>query len=340
MAGMKFEYDENGGKFFYFFLSVYALILVPATYWLWPKSEKKQSLHPENISSYPPCRDKYHLLRASEPRRRRRTIFVKIALLTAWIILLILAYRVSLIETEHKEYDPFMTLDVDQGASISEIKRAYRELSKKHHPDRGGDPEKFANIAKAYKTLTDEESKNNWKTYGNPDGPGVTHFGIALPKWLVDHKNSLFVLLIYTGVFMIVLPVIICIWWQKSARYAGDHILIDTIRLYHYFLRKTALISIKRSLLILSASAEFDRRRNPMIVDRPSDNIELPELFRELTNVQEKIKEIPFQDLYSIKARTLLYAHLHRLDSLSDNLVKGIYGHQDLAIIVQQQFLF
>ncbi|CAF2060985.1 unnamed protein product [Rotaria magnacalcarata] len=322
MAGMKFEYDENGGKFFYFFLSVYALILVPATYWLWPKSEKKQSLHPENISSYPPCRDKYHLLRASEPRRRRRTIFVKIALLTAWIILLILAYRASLIETEHKEYDPFMTLDVDQGASISEIKRAYRELSKKHHPDRGGDPEKFANIAKAYKTLTDEESKNNWKTYGNPDGPGVTHFGIALPKWLVDHKNSLFVLLIYTGVFMIVLPVIICIWWQKSARYAGDHILIDTIRLYHYFLRKTALISIKRSLLILSASAEFDRRRNPMIVDRPSDNIELPELFRELTNVQEKIKEIPFQDLYSIKARTLLYAHLHRLDSLSDNLVK------------------
>ncbi|CAF3775214.1 unnamed protein product [Rotaria magnacalcarata] len=278
MAGMKFEYDENGGKFFYFFLSVYALILVPATYWLWPKSEKKQSLHPENISSYPPCRDKYHLLRASEPRRRRRTIFVKIALLTAWIILLILAYRVSLIETEHKEYDPFMTLDVDQGASISEIKRAYRELSKKHHPDRGGDPEKFASFKLKTNSFNNEESKNNWKTYGNPDGPGVTHFGIALPKWLVDHKNSLFVLLIYTGVFMIVLPVIICIWWQKSARYAGDHILIDTIRLYHYFLRKTALISIKRSLLILSASAEFDRRRNPMIVDRPSDNIELPEV--------------------------------------------------------------
>ena len=37
----------------------------------------------------------------------------------------------------------------------------------------------------------------------------VTHFGIALPKWLVDHQNSIFVLLIYAGVFMIVLPVII-----------------------------------------------------------------------------------------------------------------------------------
>ena len=27
-------------------------------------------------------------------------------------------------------------------------------------------------IAKAYKTLTDEEAKENWKKYGNPDGPG------------------------------------------------------------------------------------------------------------------------------------------------------------------------
>ncbi len=37
----------------------------------------------------------------------------------------------------------------------------------------------------------------------------VTHFGIALPKWLVDHQNAIFVLLIYTGIFMIVLPVIV-----------------------------------------------------------------------------------------------------------------------------------
>lgn len=93
----------------------------------------------------------------------------------------------------------------------------------------------------------------------------MTHFGIALPKWLVDHQNSLFVLLVYAGIFMIVLPVIVvcrkysnqtshkifsfqCIWWQKSARYAGDQILTDTIQIYFYFLEKTPSIIVKRKL--------------------------------------------------------------------------------------------
>lgn len=323
MAGMKFEYDENGGKFYYFILSVYGLVLLPATYWLWPKPEKKKSApHPEDTSNFAPCRDKHQLLHANEPNRRRRAIITKIVLVLAWIFLIFIAYRVSLIEIEHKEYDPFAVLDVDREASLSEIKRAYRDLSKKHHPDRGGDAEKFKEIAKAYKTLTDEEAKENWKKYGNPDGPGVTHFGIALPKWLVDHQNSVFVLLVYAGIFMIVLPVIVCLWWQKSARFSGDQILIDTIQLYWIFLSKTSSIIIKRAIMILSASREFDRNRNPLIVDRPSDNIELPKLFRELPDVQEKTKERPFQLPYCLKTRTLLHAHIHRLNTLSDDLEK------------------
>ncbi len=41
MAGMKFEYDENGAKFVYFALSFYAMIIIPVTYYLWPKKEVK-----------------------------------------------------------------------------------------------------------------------------------------------------------------------------------------------------------------------------------------------------------------------------------------------------------
>lgn len=54
---------------------------------------------------------------------------------------------------------------------MSEIKKRYRELSKTVHPDKGGDAQTFDSIVKAYKSLTDEETRQNWKLHGNPDGP-------------------------------------------------------------------------------------------------------------------------------------------------------------------------
>lgn len=41
MAGAKFQYDESGGTFFYFLLSFLALVVLPSTYYFWPKQEKK-----------------------------------------------------------------------------------------------------------------------------------------------------------------------------------------------------------------------------------------------------------------------------------------------------------
>lgn len=130
----------------------------------------------------------------------------KILITIGWIVFFILAYKASQIEIEHKEYDPFVILGIDRDASDKEIRKQYRELSKVMHPDKGGDEEKFKELTKAYKALTDEEAKKNWREYGNPDGPGVTQFGIALPKWIVDGKNSYLVLGAYILVFMVLMP--------------------------------------------------------------------------------------------------------------------------------------
>lgn len=58
-------------------------------------------------------------------------------------------------------------------------------------------------------SLTDEESRKNWEEYGNPDGPGAMQFGIALPKWLVEGNTSIWVLMSYVVVFMVVLPAVV-----------------------------------------------------------------------------------------------------------------------------------
>ena len=42
--------------------------------------------------------------------------------------------------------DPYKVLGVKQGASEEEVKKAYRKQAMKHHPDKGGDPEKFKEI--------------------------------------------------------------------------------------------------------------------------------------------------------------------------------------------------
>ena len=55
--------------------------------------------------------------------------------------------------------DYYKVLDVDPNSSQDVIKKAFRKLSLKHHPDRGGDAEEFKKINEAYTTLGDTEKK-------------------------------------------------------------------------------------------------------------------------------------------------------------------------------------
>lgn len=55
--------------------------------------------------------------------------------------------------------DYYQTLGVSKTASQDEIKKAYRKLAAKHHPDRGGDTATFQSIAQAYDTLSDPNKR-------------------------------------------------------------------------------------------------------------------------------------------------------------------------------------
>ena len=45
---------------------------------------------------------------------------------------------------------PYQILELEPTASKAEVKKAYRRLALKHHPDKGGDPERFRDIQEAY----------------------------------------------------------------------------------------------------------------------------------------------------------------------------------------------
>lgn len=220
---------------------------------------------------------KRQLMAKAEPYKFVKELLVKLTVIVGWALLAYLTYRVSQFDYEMSNFDPYEILGLETSASLSEIKRAYRKLSLLLHPDKEtGDEKAFMRLSKAYQALTDDESRKNWEKYGNPDGPGAMSFGIALPSWIVEKENSVWVLGLYALVFMIALPVAVGTWWYRSIRFSGDKVLLDTTQLYLYFFHKTPQMAMKRVIMILAASLEFDKRHNSQIIERPSDNDEVP----------------------------------------------------------------
>ena len=78
--------------------------------------------------------------------------------------------------------DYYNILGVDRSASQDDIKKAYRKLAAKHHPDRGGDTAKFQEISVAYDTLGDPDKRSQ---YDNPAPQGFQQYG-GMPPGFED----------------------------------------------------------------------------------------------------------------------------------------------------------
>lgn len=77
--------------------------------------------------------------------------------------------------------DFYETLGVSKNASSDDIKKAYKKLAMKHHPDRGGDSDKLSKINEAYTVLKNPEKRKQYD-HGVYQGPGKSgHSGFGGP---------------------------------------------------------------------------------------------------------------------------------------------------------------
>src|SRR5882724_5411565 len=80
--------------------------------------------------------------------------------------------------------DYYNVLGIDRKASKDDVKKAFRKLAQKYHPDKGGDEAKFKEITEAYAILGDEKRRREYDTYGQafagasgPSSGGAPGFG-------------------------------------------------------------------------------------------------------------------------------------------------------------------
>ena len=70
-------------------------------------------------------------------------------------------------------------LGLPEDASNEQIKKAFKEIAKKEHPDRGGNEAKFKEANEAYDTLKDSKKRHEYDTirkYGQPGQGGNFNF--------------------------------------------------------------------------------------------------------------------------------------------------------------------
>ncbi|KAL1302813.1 hypothetical protein AAFC00_003151 [Neodothiora populina] len=236
----EYNYDDQGQFFPFFFVTVAGLVTLPVTYSLLRPSKDLENTAPRIQSSYEP--EHADLIEGQRRRQKRRERKLKRMIVAAagWTFMALMIYLMSVTaRSETKIWDPYEILGIPMSATEKQIQSRYRRLSITMHPDKA-QPDasknetaedingRWVEVIKAYKALTDEDIRNNFIMYGNPDGKQSTSFGIALPQFLVTEGNGKYILLIYGALLGVLLPYFVGRWWYGSQKMTKEKILVTS----------------------------------------------------------------------------------------------------------------
>ena len=78
--------------------------------------------------------------------------------------------------------------------------------------------------------LTDEEARKLYEEFGHPDGKQAFQLGLALPSWLVEEENRIYVMIIYAVALGFGLPYLVVIYKFDNRLNGGNlpKLLVET----------------------------------------------------------------------------------------------------------------
>jgi translocation protein SEC63 len=345
-----YTYDEQGQFFPYFVLTLTGLVTFPLTYNLLKPPKDLENTAPRIRSDFKPEHE--DLIEAQKRKRLRKERRIKriVTVVLGYAIMAYMAYLIVITaRASPKIWDPYDILGVSRSANERAITKHYKRLSLLFHPDKiRPDPaknetiellnERFVELTKAYKALTDEEVRNNYLQYGHPDGKQSFSIGIALPQFIVTEGNGKYVLLVYGGLLGVLLPYIVGKWWYGSQRYTKERVYVasagNIFREYKDDITDGGIVNA------LSSGDEFKEAIPAQKAETGLAKLEQKVLadYNKFLSDQEREAIKGLDDLSRRKALALLWAYLGRVE-LDDPILNGEkYEVAPIALSLNEAF--
>jgi len=186
--------------------------------------------------------------------------------------------------------------------------------------------DRFVSLTKAYKALTDETIRKNWELYGNPDGRQEMTMGIALPKWIVESHNNVWVLGFYGLLFGGALPALVGRWWFGNKQKTKDGVHAMSAATFFKSLKEESTMTEVVGTLGKALQYEMSDaciKKSDVAIDRLESEIE-----RKADSKWSQVRRIANDTGGKLhvkrrRALVLIYAHLLRIEVPDPKLQEG-----------------
>ena len=155
-----------------------------------------------------------------------------------------------------------------------------------------------------------QEAKENWEKYGNPDGKQALEVSIGLPTFLLEKGNHNAILIVYLIILVIVIPSIVGAWYANSKQYGENNVMYDT---YSFFIKMLSEhTNVKMLPEVLAGAAEFRMINAPLNADRAKME-DMGRLHKRMKENAGQFHKPKFEHPIVLKGNLLLHAHLLRM---------------------------